>query len=180
MATTNINITGNFAKGIFAQTANSPAVTASTTESTILDGGEGSLTVPVNGFAVGDSFMLTIGGHISTANNQTLHIRIKSGSVILADTGALSMAQVTNRHWNLEIRFTIRAIGAAGVAAIASFGTFTYSKNANQFEGTDFSIVNTTTFDTTISNTLDVTAEWGSNNASNTIYSESAILTKIF
>lgn len=180
MAVTTINITGNIAKGLFAQTANSPAVTATTVESTILDGGEGTLTVPADGFAVGDSFMVTTGGHISTGNNQTLHIRIKSGSVILADTGAISMAQVTNRHWNLEIRFTIRAIGAAGVASVASFGTFTYSKNANQFEGTDFSVVNNTTFDTTVGNTLDITAEWGSNNASNTIYTESMILTKIF
>ena len=180
MAVTTINITNNSAKGIFAQTANSPDVTATAVESTVIDGGEGSLTIPANGFAVGDSFMVTMGGHISTGNNQTLRIRIKSGAVVLADTGAISMAQVSARHWNLEIRFTIRAIGAAGVASIASFGTFTYSKNANQFEGTDFSIVNNTTFDTTAGNTLDITAQWGSNNASNSIYSESMILTKIY
>lgn len=180
MAVTTINITNNSAKGIFAQTANSPDVTATSVESTVIDGGEGSLTVPANGFAVGDSFQVTMGGHISSANGETLHIRIKSGAIILADTGAVSMPAINNRHWNLEMRFTIRAIGAAGVASIASFGVFTFSKNANQFEGTDFSIVNNTTFDTTAGNTLDITAQWGSNNASNSIYSESMILTKIY
>lgn len=180
MAVTTINITGNIAKGLFAQTANSATITATSTETTLLDGGEGTLTVPANGFAVGDSFQITMGGHISAANNETLHIRIKSGAVILADTGAISMPAITNRHWNLEMRFTVRTLGAAGVASLASFGVFTFSKNANQFEGTDFSIVNTTTFDTTIGNTLDITAQWGSNNATNSIYSESMILTKIF
>ena len=48
------------------------------------------------------------------------------------------------------------------------------------FEGADFSIINNTTFDTTISNTLNITAQWNSNNAGNNIYSESFILTKIY
>ena len=91
------------------------------------------------------------------------------------------MPNVTNKHFDLQVRFTIRALGAAGVAAKASYGVFTYSKNAaNQFEGQDFSIVNNTTFNTTISNTLDITAQWSTNNAGNNIYSESFILTKIY
>jgi len=167
--------------GLFAQTADSLPITGTTTETTLLDGGVGSLTVPANFFKVGDSFSVTMSGHISSVNNNTLQIRVKSGSVVLGDTGAITMPSTTNKHWNLEIRFTIRTIGAAGVASIASFGQFNFSKNAsNAFEGADFSIINNTTFDTTISNTLNITAQWSSNNAGNNIYSESFILTKIY
>lgn len=170
-----------YIKGLFAQTANSAPITGTTTETTLIDGGVGSLTVPANFFKVGDSFSVTMGGHISSVNNDTLQIRVKSGSVLLGDTGAITMPSTTSKHWNLEIRFTIRTIGAAGVASIASFGQFNFSKNAsNAFEGADFSIVNNTTFDTTISNTLNITAQWSSNNAGNNIYSESFVLTKIY
>jgi hypothetical protein len=181
MAITTINVTSTANKGLWAQTGNGTPITNTIVETTLLNGGVGSLVVPANGFAVGDSFAVTMGGHISSQNNVTLDIKIKSGSVILANTGLITMPATTNKHWNLEIRFTIRAIGAAGVASIASFGVFTYSKNSsNAFEGADFSIINSTTFDTTISNTLDITAQWGAANAGNSIYCENMILSKIY
>jgi hypothetical protein len=170
-----------YTRGLFAQTANSIPITGTTAETTLLDGGVGSLTVPANFFKVGDSFSVTMGGHISSVNNDTLQIRIKSSSILLGDSGLITMPSTTNKHWNLEIRFTIRTLGNAGVASIASFGQFNYSKNAsNAFEGADFSVVNNTTFNTTITNTLDITAQWSSNNIGNSIYSESFILSKIY
>jgi uncharacterized protein (DUF697 family) len=91
------------------------------------------------------------------------------------------MAGTTNRHWKLEVYFTVRTIGAAGVASIATGGTFMYTKNAsNNFEGTNFSTENTTTFDTTISNTLSITAQWGTANAGDSIYSEIFTLNKTY
>ena len=166
--------------GLYAQTATSPSVTNSTVESTIIDGGVGTLTVPAKGFVVGDSFKATLTGHVSSANNEGLHIRIKSGSVVLADTGVITMPTTTTKHWTLDITFTIRAIGAAGVASIASGGMFTYNKNSsNALEGVNFSTENNTTFDTTAANTLDVTAQWSGATAANIIYSEVFTLTKI-
>ena len=176
-----INDSIRSARGLFAQTSNSIAITNTTTETTLIDGGVGYLTVPANGFSVGDSFIASLGGHISSLNNSNLQIKVKSGSVILGDTGVLTLPQCTNNHFDLQIRFTIRAIGSAGTAIIASFGQLTYSKDASSaFEGSDFAITNNTTFDTTISNTLDITAQWGSASASNSIYTESFILTKIY
>jgi hypothetical protein len=62
-----------------------------------------------------------------------------------------------------------------------SGGIFTYSKNAsNAFEGTNFTVENSTDFDTTISNTLSVIATWGAADPDNTIYSEIAILHKLY
>lgn len=171
----------NATYGLFAQTANSTPITGTTSELTLIDGGVGTLSVPANGFTVGDSFGIEMGGHISCDNNQTLRIRLKSGSVILGDTGLITMPATTNKHFDLQVRFTIRAIGAPGVASIASYGMFTYSRNAgNIFEGMDYSIINNTTFDTTVANTLNITAQWGSTNATNNIYSEIFILDKIF
>jgi hypothetical protein len=159
--------------GLFAQTVSSTPVAATTTEGSLIGTGLGSLSVPANGFAVGDSFRATFAGHISAHNNDTLRLRVKSGSVLLADTGAITMPGITNLHWTMWIDFTVRAIGPAGTAVITSGGQFTYMKNAsNAFEGDAFSIVNNSTFNTTVLNTLSVTAQWSSNNASNSIYSE--------
>ena len=167
--------------GLYAQIEDSTPITNTTVETSLIGNGVGSLTVPANFFKVGDSFVASLGGHISCVNNEDLQIRVKAGSVILGDTGLIRMGQCTNQHWDLQVRFTIRALGAATVASIASFGQFTYSKDASSaFEGSDFSIINNTTFATTISNTLGITAQWSSNNAGNSIYSESFILTKIY
>ena len=91
------------------------------------------------------------------------------------------MSTATAKHWKLEVEFTVRAIGASGVAKIASGGTFFYTKNAsNTFEGTNFSTETITGFDTTISNTLTITAQWGQANAGDRIYSEIFTLSKTY
>ena len=94
---------------------------------------------------------------------------------------ALTLAATTNKFFDIVITFTIRAIGARGVAKIATSGQFTYSKDAsNAFEGTDFIYINDNTFDTTIDNTLDITAQWANASTSNSIHSEIFTLNKIF
>ncbi len=166
---------------LYTQTASSTPVTNTTTETSLLDGGLGSLSIPANGFNVGDSFHAILTGHISAVNNHTLTIRIKAGSVVFATTGAITMAGTTGKHWKLEMFFTVRTIGAAGVASIATGGAFMYTKNAStNFEGINFSTENTTTFDTTISNTLSITAQWGTANAGDSIYSEIFTLNKTY
>jgi hypothetical protein len=167
--------------GLYTQTASSTPVTNTTTETSLLDGGLGTLTVPANGFKVGDSFHAILTGHVSSVNNHTLRIRIKTDGIVLADTGVITMAGATGRHWKLEVYFTVRTLGASGVASIAAGGTFMYTKNAsNNFEGTNFSTETITGFDTTISNTLAITAQWGTANTGDSIYSEIFTLNKTF
>lgn len=167
--------------GLYTQTASSTPVTNTTTETSLLDGGVGSLMVPANGFKVGDSFHAILTGHVSAVNNHTLRIRIKANSIVLADTSAITMAGTTSKHWKLEVYFTVRTLGASGVASIAAGGAFMYTKNAsNNFEGTNFSTETTTGFDTTINNTLAITAEWGTANTGDSIYSEIFTLNKTF
>lgn len=170
----------NLNGGLFAQTSSSTTITNTTVETSLITTGVGSLTVPANGFKVGDSFHAKLIGHISCNSSATIELRVKSGSVLLADTGVIALDTTTNKHWEINVYFTIRALGAAGVASIASGGIFSYVKNSGvNFEGANFSIINNTTFDTTVSNTLDITAQWGAANAADSIYSELFILTKI-
>jgi len=168
--------------GLFAQTANSTVITGTIVESSLTNGGVGSLTVPANGFVVGDSFNAVLSGVMNAANNQTIRIRVKAGSIVLLDSGVQSLtSSISNDIWTLGVDFTIRQIGAAGVASIASFGRFSYAKtNTGNVEGFGMNTINSTTFDTTISNTLAVTVQWGSNNAGNSIYTDVFVLNKTY
>ena len=167
--------------GLFAQTANSPTITATTSELTLIDGGVGTLTVPANGFSVGDSFRVDMGGVMSAQNNNTIRIKLKTGSVILGDSGTLTMPAITNQVWMLSVNFTVRSIGAAGVASIVTLAQFHILKAASGTQqGFAWNTVNSTTFNTTISNTLDITAQFSSNSANNSIYSDIFTLVKIY
>jgi hypothetical protein len=168
--------------GLYAQTANSTTVTGTITESSIIGTGVGSLTIPANAFSIGDSFTAELGGILNAANNQTFRIRVISGAgITLLDSGVQNITNITNNVWNLSLAFTIRAIGAAGVASIISLGTFHYLKTVNgTFEGFSFNTINNTTFDTTATNTLAITIEWGSTNAGNSIYSDVFVLSKTY
>jgi len=166
---------------LFAQTASSTTITATTSELTLIGSGVGSLTVPANGFQVGDSFRLDMGGVMSAHNGNTITIKLKSGSVILGSSGALTMPSITNQVWYLTTTFTIRAIGAAGVASIVSLSQFHILKAASGTqEGFAWNVVNSTTFDTTTSNTLNITAQFSTNNANNSIYSDIFTLSKTY
>lgn len=168
--------------GLYAQTANSTIITGTTVESSLINGGVGTLSVPANGFFVGASFRADFGGVLDTANNQTIRIRVKTTTgVIFLDSGVQNLANLSNTIWTLSINFTIRQIGVATVASIVSLGRFTYAKTANSVvEGFSFNVVNNSTFDTTILNTLDVTAQFGSNNPGNSIFSDIFVLNKIY
>jgi hypothetical protein len=194
--------------GLFTQTSRSVPVTNTTQEQSLIyvnfetrvdnDGGVtesmscmdpslryygsvGGLSVPANTFRVGDSFFAVATGYLSAVNNHTLQIRIKSDGVVLADTGVISMSSATNKHWKLDIYFTVRTLGGPGVASIATGGTFVYTKDAsNSFEGTNFSTETFTGFDTTIDNTLVVTAQWGTASTGDIISSQVFTLTKTF
>jgi len=168
--------------GLFAQTANSTIITNTTVETSLINGGVGSLIVPANAFSVGYSYRAVFGGVINANNNQTIRIRVRTGSVLLLDSGLQNLgSSVINDVWSLNIDFTIRQIGTAGVASIVSLGSFHYTKTNNaSVQGFGFNVVNNTTFSTTISNTLDVTAQWGSASTGNNIYSDIFILNKTY
>ena len=165
--------------GLFTQTGNSTPISATTSELTLIDGGIGSLTIPANFFKPGDSFRLRMGGIVSAVNNDTLTIRVKGNSVTLG-SDIITFPTTSNRSWMLDIDFIIRTIGGVGVASIVSNGFFTFTRISEDLLGGGFVVIENTNFDTTITNTLDITAEWSSNDVSNSIYSTNFVLTKTF
>lgn len=167
--------------GLFAQTATGPSVTG-IAEQSIVGTGVGTLSVPANAFSVGDSFTCALDGILSSLSSATIHIHVKTlAGVILMDTGVVPMAAATNKPWLLNLFFTVRTIGGAGVASISSGGFYSYIRNAGtNFEGFVLSTINTTTFDTTVNNTLVITAQWNTGSASNKIQSINFVLTKTY
>lgn len=167
--------------GLFNQTGPSTPVTNTINETSLLDGGVGTLSVPANGFTLGDAYHAILTGTLSAQNNNNLRIRIKANNITLADSGNITMAGADAEPWKMEVYFSINAVGVAGVASIATGGTFMYTKDAStDFQGINFSTVNSSTFDTTVNNTLNITAQWGTANAGNSIYSQIFTLNKTF
>ena len=169
--------------GLFNQTSSSTPITGVAPFSgSLIDGGIGTLSVPANGFNVGDAFQATLSGIISADNNKTLEITIQTGNTILVDTGAISMPKITDKRWRMDIDFSINAIGGAGVAEIATAGTIQFrTDSAGNVVTEIFSNINNTTFDTTTTNTLEIIAEWGSSpSAGDSIYSILFTLLKVY
>lgn len=173
---------GNLGKGLFAETKNSEIIENTVTPGSLLGVGVGSLSVPANVFKVGDSFHLKMLGHLGSRNNAGLTITIASTTgTVFGTTGNMILAAATDKHWELNVYFTIRTIGPATSASIMSGGMFNYTQNAaTSFNGTNFTEENNTTFDTTVDNELVVTAQWDGASPLNSIYSEIAILQKIY
>jgi hypothetical protein len=91
------------------------------------------------------------------------------------------MSTATNDVWQFSINFTVRSLGVAGTASIVSLGVFHTTKQSNGApQGFAFNTVNSTTFDTTVSNTLDVTVQFSSASLNNSIYTDIFVLNKIY
>lgn len=169
------------AKGLFSQTEDGPSVTDTTDELTMIGNGEGNLSVPANGFIKGNSFRAYIEGDLSSLNNAELTINIRENGNILATTGPMTLVTTSSNYYYLDITFVVREIGVAGVASLMTSGVFQYTKTSNNTPETiGFNDLNNTTFDTTTLSTLDITAQWGAADPSNSIDAHTLTLQRIF
>jgi len=168
--------------GLFSQTGLSTPIVNTTSEESLIDGGVGTLSVPANGFKVGDTFWSYMGGNISSVNGDTLRIKVKTASgVILADSGLITMRNATNRPFIIDLKFSIWTIGGPGTASILTGGLFQYLENASdKFDSAPSGSINNTTFDTTVAQTLDITAQWGTASALNSIQTSIFYLTQVY
>ena len=175
-------VPGSTAYGLFSQTADGVPVTGTIVETNVIGTGVGTLTVPANSFQIGDSFQASLDGLITCGSSSEIEIRVKTLSgELLADTGLIDLAAATNKSWVMNLYFTIRSLGGAGTASISSGGLFSYIRNGGtQFEGYVLTNINNTTFDTTISNTLIITAQWNTDSIGNSILSRNFTLNKIY
>lgn len=166
--------------GFFSQTG-STAYLSGTSEQTIIGPGTGTLSVGANQFSVGDTFSVYLSGHLSN-NNNDLQIRVKSDSVVLADSGSVNYNTTGEEvNFTMDITFQILAIGGPGTASIQTRGFWKTVKNSNfTVNGYSFETVNNTTFDTTDGNTLNITIQFDTLDSSTYFYSEMFVLNKIY
>jgi len=166
--------------GLYSQTGETGNISG-TTEQTIIGPGIGTLSVPANGFTAGDTFKTTIRGHLSNANND-FRIKVYSDSSVLVDTGFINYSTAGEEVlMDLDLDFVISSIGGAGTASVLTKGSLRTIKNSNfTVNGYSFETHNTTSFDTTVDNVLNVTVEFDTEASDTYLMTDFLTLTKVY
>lgn len=166
--------------GFFSQTGTTDYISGNT-EQSIIGPGTGTLSVGANQFRPGDTFSVLLRGHLSN-NNNSLQIRVKSDSVVLADSGMVNYNTSGDEVlFALDLTFQIISIGGPGTAEIQTKGFWKTVKNSNfSVNGYSFESTNNTSFDTTDGNNLGITIEFDAIDSSTYIYTEFFVLNKIY
>ena len=154
---------------IFTGTANKGNSNA-VSETLMLPSGVGTAVLPNYQGQAGRQWKLRTSGFYTTTGTPTLQIRGKLGSVVIVDTGALTMPSgVTNGFWTFDADLVSRTYAASGT--VTGSGWFRYTDNAGTIYNVPARVPTTgadVTVNTTTPGTLSVTAQWGTaNNANN-------------
>ena len=155
---------------VYVGLSDSATYTGSGEQSLLPATGQGSLTVPANGFKVGDSFHLVMAGQILEGDqNDDFTFKVYQDGVVLGEiTVQLEnlSAPGDQSFWEGEVDFTIRSIGATG--SIVSNIDWTFNKNTTKdFKGSRS--VTVTTIDTTTTSSLSVTGQVVGGNGSSLV-----------
>jgi len=150
----------------FSATA-SATVANTTTETSLAGTGVGTIALPANFLTPGKSVRITAWGHWSTlASPGTFTVRSKVNGVASATVSATPSGSITSRTWRIDQLATCRSTGVSGEVAVE--GTF-----LNNSGGTTSSTweleSGVVTVDTTAAVTFDLTVQWTTGSASNTI-----------
>jgi hypothetical protein len=162
-------------------TSNGTLINATTAEISLLPlTYVGSPTVGPNRFKTGATYHMVFAGTFSSQNANTLTLRGKINATTFVTFVIPLGTGVTGQHYEINIDFTIRSAGGPGVGNLALNIEMTYSDTTTTtFRGDRQTYVNNTTFDTTVSNTWDITAQFNTNSANNSMQTQLCYLTKI-
>jgi hypothetical protein len=145
---------------LFTQTA-SVTVANTTSETTLVGAGEGSVTLPANYGAAGRTLIIEGWGYHSATGSPTIQIRIYKGSTLLLDTTAVTSSSSTNALIQIRAVVTWRS-----PTSVFCQGFYEESGGGSN----NFQMV--TTAATTVgagAEALNITATWGTASASDTI-----------
>ena len=144
---------------LFTATADAAAVANTTTATTCVGTGVGSLTVAAGALTAGKVLRVRGWGVVSSTGSPTLTLSLKIGTGVLATT-AVTLAGVSGQAIAFEVLAIVRAGGAGGSAyAVASVQTGTSAVAPNAVNAS---------FDNSASTVLDVQAQWSAASPSNT------------
>lgn len=158
---------------MFVATA-SATIANTTTETTLFGSGSGTTTLPASLLAVGKSLRLRLSGVVSTDPSAgSLTIRAKLGSTTIVASSAVTPSNsLTNVAWVLDVDLTCRTIGASGT--VIGQGMMQIADSTGRVIG--LAATAAVTVDTTASQAVNVTAQWGAASASNTITCSNAAI----
>jgi hypothetical protein len=162
-------ITQSFIGTLFSQTAD-VTVGNTTTETSLLGTGIGSVTLPANFYKGGRHIRLKAGGYYSTNSTApTLELRFMHDTTILVTTGTpyVLPASVTNGAWRLEVTATCRSTGVNG--NVMPHGMFEYKENTDALYAMEMITTSAVTINTTVAQAIDLTAEWSAAETDNEI-----------
>lgn len=146
-------------------------VANTTTETTLIGSGIGSLTFPADTLFLGRTLRIQMTGVISTAaiGAGTLRIRVKLGSTVVLDTGAQSVtSSLTSVVWKIDATITVRSVGSGGtVMGQSAFEHQTSALAAMLSWAMTYALA--VSVNVTTSMALNATAQWGTADAANDI-----------
>lgn len=148
----------------FSQTQD-VTVANTVTETNLSGTGVGTLTLPANALAAGTTLKFTAFGLHSATGNPTIRVRIYAGATVLLDTTAVTSGNSTNAIWDLRGLVTCYTTGNTGTVWAEGFYEET-GGGTGKFEMANTAAI---TLDTTTSQTLKLTVQWGTAAAGNSI-----------
>jgi hypothetical protein len=154
---------------LFTQTANKN-VSATTTETSLIGTGVGTLTLPANFWVVGKALRIKIRGFFSRTNGNVT-FRFKLGAVTIVASATASSGVGANDCFEVTVDCTCRTTGATG--AFFAQGNYFNFNNGNNLQMVS---VATVASDTTVSSAVDTTIEFSVSNAGNTFTSTNTTL----
>jgi len=157
---------------IFTQTANK-TVANTTTETSIVGTGVGSLTLPANFFIAGKTIRVQNSGVYSTVagTGDVVTIKVKKGSTVLASKATTALVTGgTNLYWESDLLITCRTTGATGTVQVSGSVKYQIAGAVTVVEAINNGVA-TSTLNTTTSELFDITVTHSAANASNTITS---------
>jgi hypothetical protein len=164
---------------VFTLTAGGTAIANTTTETSYFTGStlaSGSTrTIEAGSMRAGAYYHLYFHADVSTTGTPTLRLKIKLGTAIIYDTGAMTMP-ATPVAIDLDVCFVVTSIGASGNVRADGIGSissgFSGIVTVTHFAGSPGGA----TVDTTANETFDFTAQWGTASASNSTQMSSNVV----
>jgi hypothetical protein len=127
-----------------------------------------TVVIPANTLAAGMVLRLRLAGHYSTTLTPNITGKVKLGATVIATTGVVAIGTAASGlGWEAWVDISVFTSGAGGTLDVQSVYEFATAADVSMVVNSP----NTSTIaiDTTASNTITVTIEWGTASASNTI-----------
>lgn len=153
--------------GVYSESSGFTVLSSNLNETNLLGQGTsaGSLSVPAGDFLQLDTFAFKASGRLTGGSNDTFTLRLKSNvsGVGSVEFGAIPV-QISDNGlvdvwWDIVADFTVRSLGSAGSATLVLSGSFRYTNNNDVVKTFGRTIIDSTNFDTTKDNTLQLTYE---------------------